>query len=59
MVSITLGGSFGGRRHEPVYGTATAGDRDLLSSAHRIEQSRQIGLGLEGANPAHALLGNQ
>ncbi len=53
------GGSFGGRGHEPGDGTAMAGDRDLLPGAHRIEQSRQMGLGLEGANAAHALLINQ
>jgi hypothetical protein len=36
-----------------------AGDRDLLPGAYRIEQSRQMGLGLEGANAAQGLLGNQ
>jgi hypothetical protein len=53
------GGSFGGRWHEPSNGTAMAGDRDLLPGAHRIEQSRQMGLGLEGANAAHGRLINQ
>jgi len=53
------GWRFGGRGHEPSNGTAMAGDRDLLPGAHRIEQSRQMGLGLEGANAAHALLINQ
>jgi hypothetical protein len=36
-----------------------ARDRDLLPGAHRIEQSRQMVLGLEGADAAHGRLINQ
>ena len=34
-------------------------DRGLLPGAHRIEQSCQMGLGLEGANTAHGRLINR
>jgi hypothetical protein len=30
-----------------------AGDRDLLAGAHRIEQGRQVGFRLEGADGTH------
>ena len=46
-------GRLAGGGHEQGDGAAVASDGDLLTGAHGIKQSRQVGFGLEGADTAH------